>query len=156
MRVNTLIEKVYLDHKLLIQSKAIKLNIACDDVLFEGDEEKLRIIIDNLFSNAVKFTPHNGWIKVRANKIWDTIEIHFIDSGPGVTQDERNRIFDPFFRGSAEGLGPVRGSGLGLSIVKDLVESHKGSITLLPGEDREGAHFVVKLPLKQAQDILHI
>jgi two-component system sensor histidine kinase GlrK len=156
IRIRELIERVSLDHKLLIQSKEIRLNMVCDSVIVEGDEEKMRVIIDNLFSNAVKFTPHGGWIKIRSNKMLDAVEIHFIDSGPGITEDERGRIFDPFFRGSAEGLGPVRGSGLGLSIVKDLLVAHHGSIKLLQDSPNEGGHFLVKIPLKQSQDILHI
>ena len=156
LSLKELIEKVSVDHKLLIQSKEIKLNIVCDNVMIEGDEEKLRVVIDNLFSNAVKFTPHGGWIKIRAHKIWHTAEIHFVDSGPGVSENEREKIFDPFFRGSAEVIGPVRGSGLGLSIVKDLVAAHQGSIELCASKPNEGARFLIKIPLKQSTETLQI
>ncbi|HVK55907.1 MAG TPA: ATP-binding protein [Burkholderiales bacterium] len=146
VRMKEVISKVTADHKLPLIAKEIELTVACDDVTVRGDEEKLRIVVDNLLSNAVKFTPRGGWIKLRLNETKNSGELHVVDSGPGIAQVERQRVFDAFFQGSAESSGPVRGTGLGLSIVRELVTAHGGMVTIADGEST-GAHFVVALPL---------
>ncbi|MES2355745.1 MAG: ATP-binding protein [Pseudomonadota bacterium] len=147
VKMKELIAKVTTDHKLPLIAKEIALEIACDEVTIGGDEEKLRTVVDNLLSNAVKFTPRGGRIKVQLNQIPNAMELRVIDSGPGIALTERERVFDAFFQGSAEASGPVRGSGLGLSIVKELITAHRGTV-ILAEDNRQGAHFVVTLPLK--------
>lgn len=140
-----LINKVLDAHALTITNK--KLDIALDlnigNKMF-SNEEKLFIILDNLVSNAVNYTPGSGQIKITTNieKNWFIINIS--DNGPGLEKDDVKKIFDPFYRGKAVHNGLIAGSGLGLTIVKDIVETLDGNINLLAS--KQGAHFSVHLP----------
>jgi two-component system sensor histidine kinase GlrK len=81
-------------------------------------------------------------ISTRQDKPWQLIEVQ--DSGPGLSKEDINKLFDPFYQGKTLHQGLVNSSGLGLTIVKNLVELHQGSIELKP-EDK-GAHVVIRLP----------
>jgi two-component system, NtrC family, sensor histidine kinase GlrK len=105
-------------------------------------------VVDNLIGNAVKFTPSGGSVSVLARSSGDEALIDVIDSGPGVPAEERDSIFDSFFRGRAKASARVKGSGLGLAIAREFVEAHGGSITVLAEE--HGAHFRVALPRRKA------
>jgi two-component system sensor histidine kinase GlrK len=109
-----------------------------------ADPEKLRSVVDNLIGNAVKFTPSGGSVAVLARSSGDEALIDVIDSGPGVPAEERDSIFDSFFRGRAKASARVEGSGLGLAIAREFVEAHGGRISVLAEE--HGAHFRVALP----------
>lgn len=141
-----IIGKVIHAHALSIRNKqlTIETNFNLDE-LVAADEEKLTIIMDNLISNAVKYTPNLGKIKVSAGqeKKWLIIEVQ--DSGPGLAKDDQDKLFDPFYRGEAVHKSLINGSGLGLTIAKDLAEAHGGSVKL--ATSAQGAHFVVRLPV---------
>lgn len=118
-------------------------------IMVTADIEALRQVVDNLISNAVKFTPSGGRISVNCRTSESRMaEFTVQDSGPGFTEEDRGRLFQRYGRLTARPTGGEPSSGLGLSIVKRLVEAMKGSITLesLPGE---GAHFRVLLPLAE-------
>src|SRR5205085_3977202 len=110
----------------------------------EVDPEKLRSIIDNLLGNAVKFTPAGGTVSVLARVTGELATIDVIDSGPGVPHEERESIFDSFFRGRAKASGRVEGTGLGLAIAREFTEAHGGRISVVAGTT--GGHFRVTLP----------
>jgi two-component system sensor histidine kinase GlrK len=116
-----------------------------DDVSFSADRAKLRLILDNLVSNAVKFTPDGGTITLRGRRDGDDVVIEVADTGPGVPADERARIFEAFYQGATPQGGLVRGTGIGLSVVQEFVQAHGGTIELVDGEF-PGAHFRVRLP----------
>jgi two-component system sensor histidine kinase GlrK len=109
---------------------------------------KLRSIVDNLIGNAVKFTPAGGSVSVLARASGDQALIDVIDSGPGVPAEERESIFDSFFRGRARSSARVEGSGLGLAIAREFVEAHGGRISVLA--EARGGHFRVALPRRVA------
>ncbi len=108
-----------------------------------GDVEGFKHLLDNLLSNAVKFTPTGGRVEVRLDQDGDTLVLQVRDTGRGIPQGDRERIFERFFRASNAGGAP--GSGLGLYIVKRLVERMKGSLDLESAPD-EGTRFTVRLP----------
>ena len=118
------------------------------DTLLEADPEKLRSIVDNLISNAVKFTPPGGVISVKARALAGGGVIEVMDSGPGVPPEERESIFNLFFRGRTKADTGVKGSGLGLAIARELVEAHGGQIAVIGGG--AGGHFRVTLPRRQS------
>src|SRR5690242_48241 len=101
--------------------------------------------MDNLLSNAVKFSPEGGRVQVGAGIDNGTLQIAVVDDGPGIPVAERVRIFDTFYQGRYSGNGPVRGTGIGLSVVKEYVFAHGGSVEVI--DRARGAHFRVRLPL---------
>jgi two-component system sensor histidine kinase GlrK len=141
-------------HRLVISNREIKLDLEISPVGARADEGKLRLVLENLLSNAIKFTPEKGTIAIKAAMDGGELLIEVADSGPGVATEDRGRIFEAFYQGRRLQGGPVGGTGIGLSVVHECVQAHGGSIRLLPdGESRfGGAHFVVRLPLRRADD----
>jgi two-component system sensor histidine kinase GlrK len=141
-------------HQLAAASKGLRLALDTQPVALDADPEKLRSIVDNLISNAVKFTPPGGTITVKARVLGGEAVIEVMDSGPGVPAEERESIFNLFFRGrtrvesSASG-SQVKSSGLGLAIARELVEAHGGRIAVVP--EGKGGHFRVTLPRRSAR-----
>jgi signal transduction histidine kinase len=110
----------------------------------------LKQAVQNLIGNALKYgSAGEKWIGVIATASKDeranTVEIRVLDRGPGIPDDERNQIFQPFFRGRAAVRNQVHGAGLGLSLVKRIVEAHRGKIEVRNGV-LHGAEFIVRLP----------
>lgn len=147
--VRQVIERVAADQRLAMRARAILLDISAADVLLSADAEKLRVVIDNLLSNAIKFSPDGGRIGIDAGVDHGMLQIDVIDDGPGIRAAERTRIFDPFYQGQVNGNGPVRGTGIGLSVVKEYVFAHGGSVEVL--DRSRGAHFRVLLPLARVE-----
>ncbi len=133
-------------HQLAARAKNQRVALELEPVIVLADAEKLRSIVDNLVGNAVKFTPEGGTISVVARAREGEATIEVIDSGPGVPSEEREAIFDSFYRGRAKASGRVAGSGLGLAIAREYVEAHGGRIAVVAGG--RGGHFRVTLPHK--------
>jgi len=138
-------------YQLPINAHRLQLDFRVDDITVQADRAKLRLILDNLISNAVKFTPDGGTItvRVRAESDPDGVVIDVADTGPGVPKEERGRIFDAFYQGATPHGGLVRGTGIGLSVVQEFVNAHGGTVQLVDGEF-PGAHFRVWLPARLA------
>jgi len=139
-------------YHLPISGHRLTLMQQVDDVEFSADRAKLRLILDNLVSNAVKFTPDGGTITVRGRREGDDVVIEVADSGPGVPPAERKRIFEAFYQGATPQGGLVRGTGIGLSVVQEFVQAHGGTVELVDGEF-PGAHFRVRLPAAGATTV---
>jgi len=152
-----LVEEAAHAHQLAAQAKGLRLVIDSQSATVEADPEKLRSIIDNLISNAVKFTPPGGVVTVSARAVAGEAIIEVQDSGPDVPTEERESIFNLFFRGrrpentTASGAVRVKGSGLGLAIARELVEAHGGQIAVVAGG--AGGHFRVTLPRRSARGL---
>ena len=144
IRLDELIEEVAGDHRNALLARAIQLSLQLEPVTVSGDRTQLRVALDNLLGNAVKFTPEGGTIgvmmKIKANRVNVLIE----DNGPGISEEDRGQIFQPFFQGKQQGQSPVKGSGLGLAISREYVENSGGTIRLLPSS--HGARFSLTLP----------
>ena len=93
------------------------------------DPDRMGQALGNLFSNAIKFTPEGGSVSIKAGMEDEHLRVDVSDTGPGIPIDERDKIFQPFYRG-AHGRRIVQGMGLGLSIARDIVVAHGGAITL--------------------------
>jgi len=132
------------DQRLAMRRKDLAYRKSLRPAPMVGDKDKLRTIIDNLVSNAVKFSPDGGTIGVRVQASGDSVLLEVEDEGPGIEEEERERIFEAFFQGSAQHGGHVKGTGLGLSIVRDYVHSHHGEIRVEAGE--KGALFRIVFP----------
>ena len=150
--LDALVREVARSHELAMRAKAQALALDLGKVTVEADPEKLRSILDNLLGNAVKFTPGGGTISVAAHvagEVGAEAVIDVIDSGPGVPMEERDAIFNSFFRGRAQASGRIEGTGLGLAIAREFVEAHGGRISVVPRKN--GGHFRVTLPRKAAR-----
>lgn len=108
------------------------------------DPEKMSVVLDNLLSNAIDFSPDGGEVRLVVSRLAKGLRFDCIDQGPGVAPQDVQRIFDPFVQGQREAPTPRQGSGVGLSIVRELVRAMGGTVVLLPAE--RGAHFCVELP----------
>ncbi len=139
-----LIVKVISAHELSIRNKQLVIDTIFNLDQITADHEKLIIIMDNLISNAVRYSPNLGHIKIRTGEDKNQFIIEVIDNGPGLDKADQEKLFSPFYSGTRLHKGLISSSGLGLAITKDLVEAHNGSITLAPSD--RGAHFIVTLP----------
>jgi signal transduction histidine kinase len=110
-----------------------------------GDEGRLAQLLDNLISNAVKFTPPGGTVEVAAGTSSDGVWIEVRDTGIGIDESDQERLFNKFFRTGAATKASIQGTGLGLAISKAIVEAHGGSIQVESAEG-EGTTFRVELP----------
>jgi two-component system, NtrC family, sensor histidine kinase GlrK len=142
---------VLAQHRLVISNKKIKLQLKVSAINVLADEGKLKLVLENLMSNAIKFTPDGGAIHVGAAMQGSDLVIDVADNGPGVHPEDADRIFEAFFQGRRPQGGPVGGTGIGLSVVAECVQAHGGTVTLVRDRE-EGAHFQVRLPLRRATD----
>jgi len=133
-------------HQLAAQAKAQRLRLESGPIALRADATKLRSVVDNLLGNAIKFTPAGGEIRVLARQQGTAAAIDVLDSGPGVPVEEREAIFEAFFRGRAGAFARADGTGLGLAIAREFTEAHGGRIEVVPGT--RGGHFRVTLPLR--------
>ena len=118
-----------------------------------GEAPALCRVFQNLITNAAKHGGQGGWIGIDATSAEagdpPMIEIRVADRGPGIPKTELPDIFKPFFRGAAAQAGQVRGSGLGLSVVREIVEAHGGTV-VAESQPGRGAVFFVRLPASPA------
>ncbi|GIK86466.1 MAG: sensor histidine kinase [Betaproteobacteria bacterium] len=139
--------RVVREHKLAALARGITIDTRLEPALVVGEADRLRTIVDNLVSNAIKYAPRAGRIDIRAWQEGGQAHIEVSDNGPGVDADERERIFDSFFQGKAPPGGRVKGSGLGLAIAREYANSHGGRIAVHDRSDgQRGACFRLSLP----------
>jgi CheY-like chemotaxis protein/anti-sigma regulatory factor (Ser/Thr protein kinase) len=112
-----------------------------------GDSARLQQIAWNLLSNAVKFTPEGGSVRIHLRTVGNVAELTVADSGDGIPEDFLSYVFEPFRQADGSTTRPHAGLGLGLSIVKQLVEAHGGTVGAANSEDGRGAVFTVRLPI---------
>ncbi len=131
------------------KSVGLTVSVKKDEFFINGDATRLRQIIWNLVSNAVKFTPDGGSVEVRAAREEENLEITVSDSGIGIDEKFLPYIFDKFRQGDGSPTRPHGGLGLGLSIVRYLVRLHDGEISAESEGSGKGAVFTVRLPLAE-------
>lgn len=115
-----------------------------------GDPDRLRQVAWNLLSNAVKFTPEGGRIEVRLEKAGDYGRLTVKDNGAGIDAELLPHVFEPFRQAEGAGLVRHKGLGLGLAIVRHIIEAHGGAVTANSRGEGRGATFTVTLPLEVA------
>jgi signal transduction histidine kinase len=145
----SLLDEVVRDNRLVLEQAGIALEreVAPDLPELRGDAPALRRAIANLVTNAAKFAATGRWIGIRAAARPDgrAVVLRVEDRGPGIPREERERVFEPFYRGPAAERNATPGSGLGLSLVRHVVRAHGGSVRVEP-RDGGGAALVVELP----------
>jgi CheY-like chemotaxis protein/anti-sigma regulatory factor (Ser/Thr protein kinase) len=130
-------------------AKSISINTSFSQVLGSAfvDSTRIQQVIWNLLTNAVKFTPAGGAVHVVALRTSNEIEITVSDTGEGIEPDFLQHVFEPFRQAESTRTRTHGGLGLGLSIVRYIVEAHGGTIQATSGGRGRGAHFTVKLPI---------
>lgn len=129
---------------VVAEQKAISIATEIQPVTVNGMEDALKLLVTNLTDNAIRYTPEGGKIRLRVSQFATRAVIEISDNGPGIALEERERIFDRFYRA----LGTkTQGHGLGLAIVKRIVELHQGQIRVEDGLDGQGTTMRIELPL---------
>ncbi|MFG6464637.1 sensor histidine kinase [Roseateles sp. DXS20W] len=142
--LHALLQRAADAQRLLWQARGLQLRVQAEPCTVMADEEKLGIVLANLLGNAVRFSPPGGAITLALGQGGGRVAIDCIDAGPGVAAEDAAHIFDPFYQGRHQAPGARRGSGIGLSIVREIAQAHGGRCRLLPSE--RGAHFRLELP----------
>jgi len=143
LRLDELIQQILATHKLAARDKRLKITGRLAKLTVNGGREEVTTIIDNLLSNAIKFSPPRGSIRVRLSRDNQNAVLDVEDDGPGVPEEERKMIFEPFYR--SPGTKAIAGVGLGLAIAREFATAHRGTLEYLPGTD--ATHFRATLPL---------
>ncbi len=148
------IRRVVKEHKLAAFARMITFEAKLKPALVIGDGDRIRTIVDNLVGNAIKYSPRSGVIAIdlRADDGFAVLEVN--DEGQGVAPEERERIFESFYQGTAPVEGRVKGSGLGLAIAREYALAHGGRIEVADRMDgKRGARFRLLLPLALADGL---
>ncbi|MBL0944112.1 MAG: two-component sensor histidine kinase [Hydrogenophaga sp.] len=142
--LRALLEEQVESQRLHWQSHGLQVRVEGDAVHVPVDREKMASAIGNLLLNAIRFSPHGGTIRLGLQSQPARVSIDIVDQGAGVAPADRDRIFEPFYRGERQPEGAVRGTGIGLSIVHEYIVAHGGRIELVDAP--QGAHFRIELP----------
>ncbi len=145
VQLDRVLRRAVEDNWLAARGKSIQLGSRLVEATIIGDAEKLRVIFDNLLSNAIKYAPEGGQVAVALGRENGEAVIDVTDDGPGIPPEELERIFAPFYQAQNTHSGPVKGTGIGLSIAQEYTRAHEGQIKAIDVE--HGAHFQVRLPL---------
>src|SRR5580704_1714259 len=133
------------------EAKSIAVQVVIDPraSMVMGDSHRLQQAVWNLLSNAIKFTPKGGKVQVRLERINSHLEIVVADNGQGIDKRALEKVFDRFWHAGGPN-SPERGMGLGLSIVKHIVNLHGGMVTAHSDGINKGSVFIIRLPVPVA------
>jgi CheY-like chemotaxis protein len=133
-------------------AKGVRIDTSFDPEVgaVSGDRDRLRQVVWNLLANAVKFTPRGGLVHVHLVEADDMVELTVSDSGVGIEADFLPHVFERFRQADSGTKRKNGGVGLGLAIVRHIVEMHGGTVSASSGGEHQGASFVVRLPVLRA------
>ena len=121
------------NQQLTLLSQRVRLDVHVEDVTLVADRGKIRLILENLVSNAVKYSPKGGTIHLMARTTGAQLVLDVADGGPGIPVEDREHIFDAFYTGRAARSTAVKGTGIGLSVVLEFVSAHGGTVQIVDG-----------------------
>lgn len=133
------------------QSVQFQRQFADESLFVEIDPDKMTQVIDNIISNALKYSPDGGTVRFGIEKAEDDILVSIADEGMGIPQDMVKRIFDRFYRADRARSRAMGGTGLGLAIAKEMIQAHGGTIWA-ESEEGKGTTIFFTLPLEQHED----
>lgn len=142
-----LVDDVLEQSKLALVARSVKLKVSMTAAVVRGNTKRLRVIIDNLISNAVKYTPVGGQIEVTLRTTPDKITLDVHDNGPGISEQDKPHLFEWFHTGPRPPDAVVGGTGIGLAIAREYAQQNDGEIELI--DSAVGAHF--RLTLQEHQ-----
>jgi two-component system sensor histidine kinase GlrK len=146
-RLRPLVKQVLENQQLTLLSQRVRLDVRVDDVTMVADRGKIRLILENLVSNAVKYSPKGGTIYLQGRTAGPQLVLDVADSGPGIPPEDRSHVFEAFYTGRAARATSVKGTGIGLSVVLEFVAAHGGTVQIVDGQF-PGAHFRITMPIR--------
>jgi two-component system phosphate regulon sensor histidine kinase PhoR len=147
-RLNVLVEEVLksLNYQIKMQKFEIEVQLCKNESDIYADKIAVTEAVSNLITNAIKYSCERKKIKISTLKKADSMSVIVEDKGIGISEKELNDIFQPFFRSAKSNPQKVKGTGLGLTIVKHIMDAHKGSIDV-ESELNKGSCFTLNFPL---------
>ena len=135
-------------NSLSVQAKAMNLDIdaSCENVTVYANLDHIQGILYNLISNAIKYNKPNGKIIIIIKERLDNILIKVMDTGIGISKEDQEKVFQRFYRVDKQRSKIVAGTGIGLAIVKHIVQFYNGSISL-KSKENEGTSIEISLPI---------
>ncbi|MDR2000277.1 MAG: HAMP domain-containing histidine kinase [Zoogloeaceae bacterium] len=149
LRFDHIIQQVLATQQLAVRDKCLRILGTLTPLTVMGGKEEITTIVNNLVTNAIKYSPAEGTINLSLTQDGDQAVLDVMDQGPGIPEESRERIFEPFFR-IRETENSAAGTGLGLAIARGFVHAHHGSLNLL--DSPAGSHFQVRLPLSEEEE----
>ena len=149
-RLRPVVKQVLENQQLTLLSQRVRLDVQVEDVTLVADRGKIRLILENLVSNAVKYSPKGGTIHIKATTASGSLLMDVADNGPGIPKEDRDHVFEAFYTGRAAKSTAVKGTGIGLSVVLEFVAAHGGTVQIMDGE-YPGAHFRIRMPINLAR-----
>ncbi len=150
VRLDVLLEQLKAGYEPQAKEKqiALEFNLPPKFPVLQADRDKISLALHNLLGNGLKYTPQNGEVTVSATVEEGQISIEFTDTGIGISPDDRERIFDRFYRAKDKRVADSTGSGLGLAIARDVIRLHGGDI-FVESELDKGSTFTLTLPITE-------
>jgi two-component system phosphate regulon sensor histidine kinase PhoR len=148
--LNKIIEQMVSNYKFHLKNKNFQFNFSPGDNLpkIKIDEEAVSEAIINLIDNAVKYSDDKKEINIKTGTDYNFVFIEVSDKGIGISSEDQNKIFDKFFRVSSRLVHNAKGTGLGLTLVKHIMDAHNGKVRL-KSKLGEGSTFILLFPIKQ-------
>ncbi|MCX7923066.1 MAG: ATP-binding protein [Clostridia bacterium] len=143
--VTELIQKIVYNFEPEFKNKEIEIFLNAEREEIHADKDKISQVIINLISNALKYTPNKGRVNISVKGAEDITEISVRDNGQGIPEEDLPYIFERFYRADKSRNRLTGGSGIGLTIVKTIIEAHKGRIEVQSNLD-SGTEFIISLP----------
>ncbi|HYF64702.1 MAG TPA: ATP-binding protein, partial [Herpetosiphonaceae bacterium] len=146
-----LLERVAATYHHSAEQRGVRLSIEAGAAIpaIEADPEQMARVLNNLVSNALRYTPAGGQVTLAARSVAAGVELEVADTGEGIAAEHLPNIFERFYRADSSRHEHTGGSGLGLTIVKSIVELHGGSIRA-DSREGQGTRFTITLPASQA------
>lgn len=144
--LKTIIDDIIEFMEPVLIEKKVTVHCMMENVAFEGDQGLIREVAMNLIDNAVKYNRPGGHVYIRVQQVDQEVELSVRDTGIGIPEDKQKRVFERFYRADSSRSQKIGGSGLGLSIVKHIVEHHHGRISL-KSKENEGTEITVHFPI---------
>lgn len=129
--LSALWQELIVTYQMTIDRKALRITCEGNVEQWPVDETKFRAVLDNLLSNAVNYTPLQGCIDISWHEAEGQLIMDVANSGEPISVTEQSRIFDPFYQGASSRSGPIKGSGIGLSVAKECMQAHGGDLSLV-------------------------
>ncbi|MGH0427860.1 envelope stress sensor histidine kinase HitS [Bacillus hominis] len=144
-RLDQQLKQIVLNSEPLWAEKEIELDLDLEKVHITADQESISQVWINLIHNSIKFTPSGGTITIQLKEYETLVEVRIRDSGIGISEEQKQHIFERFYKADSSRNRTYGGSGLGLAIVKKVLDLHQGEIKV-ESEEGNGAEFIVCIP----------